>query len=279
MTLKHASMETLITTASGQRKPDLVFKNAKTVNVFTQEIVRADIAVTDGFIAGIGSYSAKREIDCSNLYVCPGFLDAHCHIESSMAVPTEFSRAVLPSGTTALIADPHEIVNVCGEQGMRFMLDAAEEAVCDIFYMLPSCVPATAFETSGATFSPEAMRPFLSHPRVLGLAEVMSFPDVTAANPEVLAKLALFHNRVIDGHAPGLSGTMLQAYAAAGITSDHEATTFTEALEKARAGLAVLVREGSAAQNLRIIVEGMIRENLPVRQFLFCTDDKHQVGS
>ena len=275
MTLKHTSMETLIDIAAGRRKPDFVFKNAKTVNVFTQEIVQADVAIAGGLIAGVGCYSARHEMDCSNLYLCPGFLDAHCHIESSMAIPTEFSRAVLPSGTTAMIADPHEIVNVCGAQGMQFMLHAAEQSVCDIFYMLPSCVPSTAFETSGAVFTPEAMQPFLSHPRVLGLAEVMSFPDVTAADPGMLAKLKLFHDRVIDGHAPGLSGNALQAYAAAGITSDHEATTFAEAMEKARAGLSVLVREGSAAQNLRAIVEGVVQTGLPIRQFLFCTDDKH----
>ncbi len=275
MTLKHSPMEPLIHTAAGRREPDLVLKNAKTVNVFTQEILRADIAVTNGRIAGLGSYSAHREIDCTDLYVCPGFMDAHCHIESSMAVPAEFSRAVLPSGTTALIADPHEIVNVCGAQGLQFMLDAAEQAVCDIFYMLPSCVPATAFETSGAVFSPKAMQPFLSHPRVLGLAEVMSFPDVIAADPDVLEKVRLFQGRVIDGHAPGLTGPALQAYAAAGISSDHESVAFAEAVEKSRAGIYVMVREGSAAHNLEALVRNIVKNNFPTNRFLFCTDDKH----
>ena len=237
MISKTPPIEALIEAAAGRREPDLVLKNADVVNVFTQEIIRADIAITDGWIAGVGSYSAANEIDCSGLTVCPGLIDAHCHIESSMAVPAEFSRAVLPSGTTTLIADPHEIVNVCGAQGMQFMLDAAERSACDIFYMLPSCVPATPFETSGASFCTEDMRPFLTHPRVLGLAEVMNAPGVIAAEQSVLDKLALFKQKRIDGHAPGVSGNDLQAYAVSGIASDHEATSFAEAAEKSARGL------------------------------------------
>jgi adenine deaminase len=231
--------------------------------------------VSGDTIAGVGRYEGRREIDCRDLYLCPGLIDAHCHIESSMAVPAEFSRAVLPSGTTTLIADPHEIVNVCGAQGFQFMLIDAARAVCDIFYMIPSCVPATEFETSGAAFAAPDMRPFLRHPRVLGLAEVMCFPDVVSGNKAVLNKIRLFRNRIIDGHAPGLGGNALQAYAAAGISTDHEATTFSEAAEKARAGLAVLVREGSAAHNLRDILKGVVESGLSTRRFLFCTDDKH----
>ena len=268
-------METLIDTASGRREPDLVFRNAQVVNVFTQEILRADVAVAGGRIAGVGRYDGPHTIDCSHLYLCPGFIDAHCHVESSMAVPTEFSRAVLPSGTTALIADPHEIVNVCGAPGLQFMLDQAERAVCDLFYMLPSCVPATDFETSGAAFTAQDMRPFLRNPRVLGLADMMNFPGVTACDPAVMEKLRLFEGRSIDGHAPGLSGNQLQAYAAAGISTDHEATACAEALEKVRAGFAVLVREGSAAHNLTDIIQGIVKSGLPTRRFLFCTDDKH----
>ncbi|HPF88389.1 MAG TPA: adenine deaminase [Candidatus Limiplasma sp.] len=275
MIKKHMELEPLIQTAAGRREPDLVFKNAQVINNFTQEVLRADVAVCGDMIAGVGQYSAKHEIDCTKLYLCPGFLDAHCHIESSMTIPAEFSRAVLPSGTTAVIADPHEIVNVCGAKGLQYMLDAAEQAICDIFYMLPSCVPATAFETSGTVFTPEDMKPFLGHPRVLGLAEVMSFPDVVAADPAMMEKIKLFAGYMIDGHAPGLSGNALQAYAAAGIATDHEATTFDEVLEKARAGLAVLIREGSAAHNLQAIVEGIVKNHIPTRRFLFCTDDKH----
>ncbi len=268
-------VKTIIDTAAGRRAPDLVFKNANVINVFTQEMIEADVALAGDRIAGVGRYAGPREINCSGLFLCPGLIDAHCHIESSMAAPTEFSRAVLPSGTTTLICDPHEIVNVCGAPGMRFMLDSATRSVCDIFYMLPSCVPATGFETSGAVFTAEDMRAFLREPRVLGLAEVMSFPDVTAGSRAVLDKIRLFHNHRIDGHAPGLSGQALQAYAAAGISSDHEATTFREAAEKVRAGIAVLVREGSAAHNLTAILEGALQTGLPIRRFLFCTDDKH----
>lgn len=267
--------KTLIKTAAGFREPDLVFKHANILNVFTQEIIRADVAVTGNRIAGVGRYDARREINCQNLYLCPGLIDAHCHIESSMAVPAELSRAVLPSGTTTLIADPHEIVNVCGAQGLQFMLDSAENSVCDIFCMLPSCVPATDFETSGAIFNSRDMRPFLRHPRVLGLAEVMNFPGVVAGEQSVLDKIKLFRNKTIDGHAPNLTGNALQAYISAGISTDHEASSFAEAAEKARAGLSVLVREGSAAHNLNAILEGVLKAGLSTRRFLFCTDDKH----
>ncbi|MBN1776682.1 MAG: adenine deaminase [Clostridiales bacterium] len=267
--------KTLIDTTAGRREPDLVFKGARVLNVFTQEILRADVAVAGDTIAGVGSYSAGSEIECKGLYLCPGLIDAHCHIESSMAAPAELSRAVLPSGTTAMIADPHEIVNVCGTRGLQYMLDAAENAVCDIFYMLPSCVPTTLFETTGAAFAANDMRPFLHHPRVLGLAEMMNFPGVVAGEQAVLDKLKLFQNRNVDGHAPGLTGRALQAYISAGISTDHEATAFREAAEKARAGLAVLVREGSAAHDLTVILEGVLKEKLSTRRFMFCTDDKH----
>ena len=267
--------QTIIDTAAGRRPPDLVFKRANIINVFTSEIVQADVAVSDGRIAGVGQYGGPHEIDCSTLYLCPGFIDAHCHIESSMAAPAEFARAVLPSGTTTLISDPHEIVNVCGATGLAFMLDQAKHAVCDIFTMLPSCVPATEFETAGAAFTAQDMQPFLSHPRVLGLAEVMNVPGVTGCDPAVMEKMALFSGRLIDGHAPGLSGRMLQAYAAAGVSSDHESTSFAEAVEKARAGFSVLVREGSAAHNVSDIITGVVKNNLSTRRFLFCTDDKH----
>ena len=275
MLQKSSRSETLISTAAGRKEPDLVLKNAKVLNVFTQEIVQADVAVSGDTIAGVGNYSASTEIDCTNLYLVPGLIDAHCHIESSMAVPAEFSRAVLPSGTTTLIADPHEIVNVCGIQGLQYMLVSAKSAVCDIFYMLPSCVPATEFETSGANVTANDMRPFLHHPNILGLAEVMNAPGVVSCVSSVLDKIKLFQNRNIDGHAPGLCGQDLQAYIASGISTDHEATTYTEAAEKARAGLSILVREGSAAHNLNAILQGVLHNKLSTRRFLFCTDDKH----
>ena len=254
--------QAVLDTAAGRREPDLVFKRANVLNVFTGEIIRADVAICGGIIAGVGQYDASNTIDCSDLYLCPGLIDAHCHVESSMVAPAEFSRAVLPSGTTTLIADPHEIVNVCGAQGLQYMLDSAAYSVCDIFYMLPSCVPATALETAGAAFTPEEMKPFLRHPHVLGLAEMMNFPGVLSGDPAVMEKLHLFQNHRIDGHAPGLTEQALQAYIAAGIETDHEATTYAEAAEKARAGLAVLVREGSAAHNLNAILEGVFRDGL-----------------
>ncbi len=270
-----AITETLIAAAAGRRAPDLVFRQANVVNVFTREIVTADVAVTAGRIAGVGLYRGPQEIDCTGLYLCPGFIDAHCHIESSMAAPAEFCRAVLPSGTTALIADPHEIVNVCGAAGLRFMLEQAKRAVCDLYFMLPSCVPATQWETSGAEFTAQDMKPFLRHPHVLGLAEVMNVPGVVGCDPGVLEKIKLFSRRRIDGHAPGLSGPALQAYAAAGITTDHEAVGFAEVLEKVRAGISVLVREGSAAHNLSAILAGVLEAKLPTNRMMFCTDDKH----
>ncbi|MDL2324370.1 adenine deaminase [Ruminococcaceae bacterium OttesenSCG-928-A16] len=265
----------LIEVATGREVADLVFKNANVVNVFTGEILPADVAVSDGWIAGVGQYSGKQEIDCTDKYLCPGFIDAHLHIESTMVLPAELVRMVLPSGTTTMIVDPHEIVNVCGAQGMQFMLNASENLPCNLYFMLPSSVPATPFETAGADFTAADMAPFVGHPRVLGLGEVMCFTDVVGGGDVILEKLAQLSPRPVDGHAPGLTGKSLQAYAAAGVKTEHEGTTFAEALEKARAGLAILVREGSAAHNLAAIVGGLVDNDLPTNRFMFCTDDKH----
>ncbi|MFV0412601.1 MAG: adenine deaminase [Oscillospiraceae bacterium] len=265
----------LIEVATGREPADFVFKNVSVVNVFTNEILPGDVALADGYIAGIGSYTGKEEKDCTGKYLCPGFIDAHLHIESTMVLPAELVRMVLPWGTTTLVADPHEIVNVCGAKGVEFMLDASEGLPANIYIMLPSSVPATRFETAGADFTARDMAPFVGHPRVLGLGEVMCYPDVLSGGDEILQKLKLLEGYPIDGHAPGLAGNSLQAYAAAGVKTEHEATTFEEALEKARAGLAVLVREGSAAHNLVVIVRGMVENNTPVSRFMFCTDDKH----
>lgn len=266
-----------IAVAAGREPADLVLKNAFVVNVFTEEILTADVAIADGIIAGVGAYSGRTERDCTGQTVCPGFIDAHMHIESTMASPAQFARAVLPHGTTTVIADPHEMVNVCGAAAVQYLLDATEHVPVDIRVMLPSSVPATPFETNGACFTADDMRPFLSHPRVLGLGEVMCYPAVLACEDAILDKIdtVTAGARLADGHAPGLSDLALQAYAAAGIATEHECTTFAEAQEKLRAGLAVLVREGSAAHNLTAILRGWLASGMPDDRLLLCTDDKH----
>lgn len=266
----------VIEAAAGRKKAKLVFKNAQVVNVFTKQVEQADVAVEACVIAGVGQYSGEEEVDCTGLYLCPGFVDAHIHVESTMAVPYEFARAVAMSGTTTVVADPHEIVNVCGAPAVEWLLKASEALPVDIYWMMPSSVPATPFETNGAPFTAQEMAPFAQMgPRVAGLGEVMCYPDVVAGTGEIYGKLALFAHKHIDGHAPGLSGKALAAYAAAGIETEHECTSFAEAKEKLAAGLAILVREGSAAKNLTAIVEGLLKEGLPTDRFLFCTDDKH----
>ena len=266
-----------IDVAAGRAPADLVFKNVNVVNVFSEEIITADVAVAGGVIAGVGSYRGRTELDCTDKFLCPGFIDAHIHIESSLAAPFEFARAATRSGTTTIVADPHEIVNVAGKAGMQYFLNASEQLPVDIYFMLPSSVPATAFETNGADFTAADMRDFIDHPRVLGLGEVMCYPDVVAGRDGIMEKLALCEaaGKLSDGHAPGLSGKELQAYAAAGVCTEHECTTFAEAAEKARAGFCVLVREGSAAKNLTALVGGLLDSDLPCDRFLFCTDDKH----
>ncbi len=269
------NLKALIDVAARRREADLVLKNAQVVNVFTEEVLPADVAVCEGTIAGVGSYTAAHQIDCTGLTLCPGFIDAHIHLESSMVLPAEFVRMALPSGTTTVIADPHEIVNVCGARGMRFMLNAVRGLPCNVLFMLPSCVPATPYETSGAAFELDDMLPFLDDPQVLGLGEVMGFTQVTEADARFVQMLEAFGARPVDGHAPGLTGAALQAYVAAGARTEHESTTFAEAAEKARAGMAVLVREGSAAHNTVDIIRGLLQSGLPQNRFMFCTDDKH----
>ena len=263
--------------AAGREPADLVLKNAGVVNVFTKEITVCDVAVADGYIAGLGEYSGRTEADCTGKIVCPGFIDAHMHMESVMSSPFELARAIVPRGTTTVIADPHEIVNVCGAKAVDYLLDATEHLPLNVYLMLPSSVPATPFETNGADFTPADMAPYLGHPRVLGLGEVMNYPAAVAGDAGVLEKVALAQARgkLADGHAPGISGKELQAYAALGIATEHECTTFAEAAEKLRAGFAVLVREGSAAKNLSTLVRGWLDSKLPADRLLFCTDDKH----
>jgi adenine deaminase len=260
-----------IAVASGLKKADLVLKGGQIVNVFSGEVYPADVAVHRGTIAGLGDYEGKRIVDVAGKLILPGLIDSHVHIESSMVTPAEFAKAALPRGTTAVVADPHEISNVLGKKGIRYFLDATEGLPIDFFFMLPSCVPATRLETSGARLTAADLRPFLKHKRVLGLAEMMDYPGVLAREPGILKKLERFRDSVIDGHAPGLSGKDLSAYIGAGITSDHECITAREAREKLRLGMTIFIREGSAAKDLEPLLPVVTSTNS--RSFCFCTDD------
>lgn len=262
--------------ARGDEPADLLLRNARLVNVLSGEVHPADVAIAGPLIAGVGDgYSARREIDLGGRYLCPGFLDAHVHIESSMVPPAEFARAVVPRGVTTVITDPHEIANVLGLEGVRFMLGDAAGSPLDVRVNAPSCVPATHLETSGARLEAADLIPLLSEPKVLGLAEVMNFPGVIQGDPEILSKLCAFHGRVVDGHCPGLSGHRLSAYAAAGISSDHECVTVEEAREKLRVGLAIFLREASNARNLRDLLPLVTPAN--ERRLCLCTDDRHPI--
>ncbi|MDU2065909.1 MAG: adenine deaminase [Sporomusaceae bacterium] len=266
-------LKRLIATALGQEEPDRVLKNGRIFNVFTGEFMEGDIAIVEGYIAGIGKYRAKEELDMKGFILTPGFIDAHMHIESSMVSPSEFAKAVVPIGTTTVIADPHEIANVLGGEGIQYMLDATEDLPLNVYFMLPSCVPATEFEHAGDQLLAADLATFLDHPRVLGLGEMMDYPGVITGKEEVLAKLALVQGKMIDGHAPGVTGKTLAAYIAAGIQSDHECLTASEAMERLAQGMYIMLREGSAAQNLRSLLAAVTAHTLP--QCLLATDDRH----
>ncbi len=257
--------------ALGKYPVDLLLKNGHLVNVFSGEIHEASVAVHEGIIAGFGDYDAQVTIDLGGAYILPGFIDGHLHIESSMLSIPEFAANVLPHGTTAVVADPHEIANVLGVDGIRYMLDSSANVPLRVFVMFPSCVPATPFETSGAVLTHTDMEPFKNNERVLGLAEMMNFPGLIAGDPEILAKIKVFQNKVLDGHCPGLTGKALAAYASAGIGSDHESTSLPEALEKLRNGMRVMIREGSAAKNLDELLP--ILNGHDSRNCFFVTDD------
>lgn len=265
-----------LSVARGDEPADLLLRNARLVNVLSGEIHPADVAIAGPLIAGVGEgYSARREVDLGGRYLCPGFLDAHVHIESSMVPPAEMARAVVPRGVTTVVTDPHEIGNVLGLEGIRFMLGDAAGSPLDVWVNAPSCVPATELETSGARLEAADLATLLAEPKVLGLAEVMNFPGVIQGDPEVIAKLCAFHGRVVDGHCPGLSGHRLSAYAAAGISSDHECVTVEEAREKLRLGLAIFLREASNARNLRDLLPLVTPAN--ERRLCLCTDDRHPI--
>jgi len=263
----------LIAVAKGKTRADVVLKNAQVFNVFTGEFEIGDIAIVQGYIAGVGTYCGKEEIDCIGKFITPGFIDGHVHIESSMVSPAEFARVVVPAGTTTLIADPHEIANVVGEKGIQYVLDAVAGLPLHIFVMLPSCVPATHLETSGAKLTARELQSFIEHPKVLGLGELMDYPGVLRQEQEVLAKIALAQGKLIDGHAPGLTGPDLTAYIAAGIKSEHECVTPAEALERLGQGMYIMMREGSAAKNLLNLLP--IINVQTARRCMFATDDRH----
>ena len=246
--------KSIIKAARGIEKADIVLKNGKILNVFTEEFLIGDVAVVGTKIAGIGEYSGNVEIDCTGKYIVPGFIDAHVHIESSMVTPLEYTKYIVKKGTTSIVADPHEIVNVCGARGMDYILDASGNVPGNVFVMVPSSVPATDLETNGAgKFLAEDIQSYLKHPRVKGLGEMMRFVDVLNEHEETLEKVNRFSDVIIDGHAPGISGKDVQAYRAAGIVDDHECATAEEGIEKLRAGYSILIREGSGAKNLSLI--------------------------
>ncbi len=261
--------------AAYEGKNTLVIKNANVVNVFTDEIVRADVAVYEDVIIGVGSYSGENEIDAGGAYLAPGFIDAHVHIESSMVIPSSFMKVIMPHGTTTVIADPHEIANVAGAAGIRAMYKLTDELPLRVLFMLPSCVPATPFEHSGAELVAEDMEQFMHKSRILGLGEVMDANSVINCSQEMLDKLRLFDKRPIDGHAPMLEGMGLNAYRVAGAFSDHECSTYEEVKQKLATGMNILLRIGSAANNMDGVLRRIAKEKLPTRNMMFCTDDKH----
>lgn len=270
-----AAKQRLIAVAAGREKADLVLKNAKYLNVFSNEFLSGDIAVANGLIAGVGKYDGKTEIDVSGKLVLPGFIDAHIHLESSMVTPAEFAKAVVAHGTTTVITDPHEITNVMGIDGVEYMIQASQNLPIDIHFMMPSCVPATEIDESGAELDCKDIDLYLDNKKVLGLAEMMNYVGVINGDKNVLSKIVTSqaHHKKIDGHAPELSGNDLNAYIAAGVYSDHECSTFENALEKLRKGQFIMIREGTAAHNLKALMPLLTQQYYA--RCMFATDDKH----
>ena len=265
--------EELIAAARGEIEVDLLLSGGQLANVLSGEVYRADVAVHRGRVVGFECSSARDVLELDGQIIAPGFIDGHVHIESSMVTVPEYARAVVPRGTTTVVADPHEIANVWGEEGIRYILDSSRDLPLNVYVMLPSSVPATDLETAGARLGAADLALLIKEDRVLGLAEMMNYPGVLFRDPEVMAKLALAEGRPVDGHAPGLSGRDLSAYIAAGIGSDHECTTIEEAREKVRAGMHIMLREGSAAKNLRDLLPLVTAKNSA--RFLFVSDDRH----
>lgn len=261
--------------ARGLEKADLVIKNGMVLNMFTEQFEKKDIAIKNGFIVGLGNYKGNKEIDAENQFIVPGFIDGHIHLESSVVSPKQFCRAVVPHGTTDVVADPHEITNVLGTTGFNYIAEESKDLPLDIHLMVPSCVPATPFDESGAEITPEDIEKLISIPNVIGLAEMMNFPGVLNCSPDVIKKLntALNSKKVIDGHAPGLSGKDLSAYVVSGVSSDHECTTAEEAMEKLSLGQWIMIREGTAGKNLEALLP--LFEKPYCNRCMLVTDDKH----
>lgn len=257
------------------KKSELVLKNVNIVNVFSHEIITGDVAIDNGMIVGIGEYEGVKNIDLTGKYITPGFIDPHVHIESSMVSPLEFAKAIVPMGTTTIITDPHEIANVCGLKGIDYILNSSEDIPLGIYMMLPSCVPATDFENSGARLEAKDLEKYINNERVLGIGEMMNYPGVINQDKVVVDKLNLAkkHDKYIDGHIPNISNEGLNAYIASGIVTDHECSNVEEMLEKLRLGMYIMIREGSAAKNLETLIKGVNKNNY--QRCLFCTDDKH----
>ena len=270
-----AAKQRIIAVAAGREKADLVLKNAKYLNVFSNEFLCGDIAVANGLIAGVGKYDGKTEIDVSGKLVLPGFIDAHIHLESSMVTPAEFAKAVVAHGTTTVITDPHEVTNVMGIDGVEYMIQASQNLPIDVHFMMPSCVPATEIDESGAELDCKDIDLYLDNKKVLGLAEMMNYVGVINGDKNVLSKIitSQAHHKKIDGHAPELSGNDLNAYIAAGVYSDHECSTFENALEKLRKGQFIMIREGTAAHNLKALMPLLTQQYYS--RCMFATDDKH----
>lgn len=274
--MKYEQYKKLAPAALGKVKADLILRNCKIIDVFTGEIVESSVGVKDGIIIGVSkSLQGKKEVDLGGAYIAPGFIDAHLHLESTMVAPSELVATAAACGTTTFIVDPHEAANVAGADGINYILKQTEKSTANVFVMMPSCVPATDIDDNGCMFAANDMYPFIGNPRILGLGEVMDDFAVINGDPRMFAKFALFDHQTIDGHAPFLRNRQLSAYRMAGVETDHEASSFDYALEEARRGIHVHVREGSAAHNLDDIISGIVKAGIDTEHFSFCTDDKH----
>jgi len=263
----------LIKQAKGEEKADLVLKNCKVINVFTRTIEQVDIAISNGIILGTGKYFGKQEFDCREFFVSPGFIDGHVHIESSMLTPTEYAKIVMPTGTTSIVADCHEIANVCGKIGVKYMIDSSKKSPLDVFMMIPSCVPATSYETSGATLTAKDVKELRKYKEVIGLGEMMNYPGVILGDQEVHDKLDAYSDLIIDGHAPEIFGKDLNAYVLSGVKTDHECTYAAELVDKVKRGMYIHLREGSQTRNVIDLLPGV--KEAYMHRLLFCSDDLH----